>query len=301
VTLVHDIEHALEQDITSVEWMQAATKEEAKTKLHAIEDKIGYPDHWRDYSSVKVTRNSYLDNMHEATAFEFRRQLSKIGKPVDREEWTMTPPTINAYYDPQLNTINFPAGILQPPFFDSNMDDAVNYGAIGMVIGHEITHGFDDEGRKFDAHGNLRDWWTPADATAYDQRGQCIADEYTQEISEAGVKQNGHLTQGEDTADNGGLRLAFMALTNKLQAEGKSADTSEANGWTPRQKFFVSYANSWCEQYRPELMRTAVLTNPHSIPKYRVNNVVSNMPEFQEAFSCKKGTPMVRANQCRVW
>ena len=301
VGLVHDIEHALDQDITSLDWMQPPTKEQAKTKLHAIEDKVGYPDHWRDYSSVKITRNSYLDNVHGATGFEFRRQLVKIGKPVDREEWGITPPIINAYYDPQLNTINFPAGILQPPFFDSNMEDAVNYGAIGMVIGHEVTHGFDDEGRKFDAHGNLRDWWTPADAKAYEQRGECIADEYTEEIPEAGVKQNGHLTQGEDTADNGGLRLAFMALTNKLQAEGKSVDAHEPDGWTPRQKFFVSYANSWCEQYRPELMRTAVLTNPHSIPKYRVNNVVSNMPEFQEAFSCKKGTPMVRANQCRVW
>ena len=301
VALVHDVEHALDQDITSLDWMQTATKEEAKTKLDAIEDKIGYPDQWRDYSSVKITRNSYLDNVHEATAFEFRRQLAKIGNPVDRAEWGMTPPTINAYYDPQLNTINFPAGILQPPFFDSKMEDAVNYGAIGMVIGHEITHGFDDQGRKFDAHGNLRDWWTPADAKAYDQRGQCIADEYTQDIPEAGVKQNGHLTQGEDTADNGGLRLAFMALTNKLQAEGKSVDTKEADGWTPRQKFFLSYANSWCQQVRPEFMRTIVLTNPHSIPKYRVNNVVSNMPEFQEAFSCKKGAPMVRPNQCRVW
>jgi putative endopeptidase len=177
----------------------------------------------------------------------------------------------------------------------------VNYGAIGMVIGHEITHGFDDEGRKFDAQGNLRDWWTPADAKAYDERGQCIADEYTEEIPEAGVKQNGHLTQGEDTADNGGLRLAFMAVSNKLQSEGKSVDAKEADGWTPRQKFFVSYAYSWCEELRPEFMRTIVLTNPHSIPKYRVNNVVSNMPEFQEAFSCKKGSPMVRANQCRVW
>jgi putative endopeptidase len=301
VALVHDVEHALDQDITSLDWMQTATKEEAKTKLQAIEDKIGYPDQWRDYSSVKITRNSYLDNVHEATAFEFRRQLAKIGNPVDRAEWGMTPPTINAYYDPQLNTINFPAGILQPPFFDSKMEDAVNYGAIGMVIGHEITHGFDDQGRKFDAHGNLRDWWTPADAKAYDQRGQCLADEYTQDIPETGVKQNGHLTQGEDTADNGGLRLAFMALKNKLQAEGKSVDAKEADGWTPRQKFFLSYANSWCEQVRPEFMRTIVLTNPHSIPKYRVNNVVSNMPEFQEAFSCKKGAPMVRATQCRVW
>jgi putative endopeptidase len=301
VAMVHDIEHALDQDITNIDWMQPATKEQARIKLHAIEDKIGYPDHWRDYSSVKITRTSYLDNVHEATAFEFHRQLDKIGKPVDREEWGMTPPTINAYYSSQLNTINFPAGILQPPYFDSQMEDAVNYGSIGMVIGHELTHGFDDEGRKFDAQGNLRDWWTAADAKAYEQRGECIANEYTQEIPEAGVKQNGHLTQGEDTADNGGLRLAFMATTNKLQSEGKSVDAKDADGWTPRQKFFLSYANEWCQQYRPELMRTAVLTNPHSIPKYRVNNVVSNMPEFQQAFSCKKGSPMVRANQCRVW
>jgi endothelin-converting enzyme/putative endopeptidase len=301
VGVVHDVEHALDQDITTLDWMQPATKEQAKIKLHAIEDKIGYPDHWRDYSSVKITRTSYLDNVREATVFEFHRQLDKIGKPVGRSEWTMTPPTINAYYDPQLNTINFPAGILQPPFFDTGMDDAVNYGAIGMVIGHEITHGFDDQGRKFDAQGNLRDWWTPEDAKAYDQRDECIADEYTQEIPEAGVKQNGHLTQGEDTADNGGLRLAFMALTNKLQTSGKALDEKDESGWTPRQKFFLSYANEWCQQYRPELMRTVVLTNPHSIPKYRVNNVVANMPEFQQAFSCQTGTPMVRAKQCRVW
>jgi putative endopeptidase len=301
VAMVHDIEHAMDQDITNIDWMQPVTKEQAKIKLKAVYDKIGYPDHWRDYSSVKVGRNSYLNNVHEATAFEFHRQLDKIGKPVDREEWTMTPPTINAYYDPQLNSINFPAGILQPPYFDSTMEDVVNYGAIGMVIGHELTHGFDDEGRKCDAQGNLRDWWTPEDAKAYEQRGECIANEYTEEIPEAGVKQNGHLTQGEDTADNGGLRLAFMAVNNNLQAEGKSLDAKEADGWTPRQRFFVSYAYSWCEQVRPELMRTLVLTNPHSIPKYRVNNVVSNMPEFQEAFSCKKGSRMVRADQCRVW
>jgi putative endopeptidase len=301
VGMVHDVEHALDQDITTLEWMQPATKEQAKIKLHAIEDKIGYPNKWRDYSSVTITRSSYLNNVREATMFEFHRQLDKIGQPVDRSEWTMTPPTINAYYDAQLNTINFPAGILQPPFFDPNMDDAVNYGAIGMVIGHEITHGFDDQGRKFDAQGNLRDWWTTEDAKAYEQRDQCIVDEYTQEIPEAGVKQNGHLTQGEDTADNGGMRIAFMALTNKLEASGKSLDEKDETGWTPRQKFFLSYANEWCQQYRPELMRTVVLTNPHSIPKYRVNNVVSNMPEFQQAFSCKAGTPMVRAKQCRVW
>jgi putative endopeptidase len=301
VALVHDVQHALDQDITTLDWMQPATKEQAKIKLHAIEDKIGYPNQWRDYSSVTITRSSYLNNVGESTKFEFHRQLDKIGKAVDRGEWTMTPPTINAYYDPQLNTINFPAGILQPPYFDTNMDDAVNYGAIGMVIGHEITHGFDDQGRKFDAQGNLRDWWTAADAKAYDERDECIADEYTQEIPEAGVKQNGHLTQGEDTADNGGMRIAFIALANKLKAAGKSLDEKDESGWTPRQKFFLSYANEWCTEYRPELMRTVVLTNPHSIPRYRVNNVVANMPEFQQAFSCKPGTPMVRAKQCRVW
>jgi len=301
VALVHDVEHALDQDIVGLDWMQAATKEQAKIKLHAIEDKIGYPNQWRDYSSVKITRTSYLDNVHAATTFEFHRQLDKIGKPVDRTEWTMTPPTINAYYNPQLNTINFPAGILQPPFFDASQDDTANYGAIGMVIGHEITHGFDDQGRKFDAQGNLRDWWTAEDSKAYDQRDQCIVNEYTEQIPEAGVKQDGHLTAGEDTADNGGLRIAYMALVNKLQAEGKSLDDKDASGWTVRQRFFLSFANSWCGQIRPELMRTVVLTNPHSIPKYRVNNVVSNMPEFQQAFSCKTGTPMVRTNQCRVW
>lgn len=301
VAMVHDVEHALDQDITSLAWMQAATKDQAQIKLHAIEDKIGYPNQWRDYSSVKITRDSYLNNVHEATNFEFHRQLNKIGKPVDRSEWTITPPTINAYYDPQLNTINFPAGILQPPFFDPGEEDAPNYGAAAMIIGHEITHGFDDQGRKFDGQGNLRDWWTAEDAKEYEQRDQCIIDEYTEEIPEAGVKQNGQLTAGEDTADNGGMRLALMALENKLQSQGKSLDAKDPDGWTPRQKFFLSYANEWCQQYRPELMRTAVLTNPHSIPKYRVNNVVSNMPEFQQAFSCKAGTPMVRAKQCRVW
>ncbi len=301
VAMVHDIENALDRDITSLDWMQAATKEQAKIKLRAIEDKIGYPNQWRDYSSVNILRDSYLKNVQEATVFEFRRQLDKIGKPVDRSEWTMTPPTINAYYDPQLNTINFPAGILQPPYFDSSMEDVVNYGAIGMVIGHETTHGFDDQGRKFDAKGNLRDWWTPEDAKAYEQRAECIANEYTQEIPGAGVKQNGRLTLGEDTADNGGLRLAYRAIQDKMQQQGKSLDERQLDGWTPRQKFFLSYAFSWCSQFRPELMRTVVMTNPHSLPKYRVNNVLGNMPEFGQAFSCKKGDAMVHATQCRVW
>jgi putative endopeptidase len=303
VNLVHDIETALDQDIKSLDWMSPKTKEEAAKKLQGIEEKIGYPNKWRDYSSLKISKDSYLHNVHASTSFEFKRQLDKVGKPVDRGEWGMTPPTINAYYDPQLNTINFPAGILQPPYFDKQYDAAVNYGAIGAVIGHEIIHGFDDEGRQFDATGNLRDWWTADDSKAYDERGKCISDEYTEDIPEAGpgVKQNGRLTQGEDTADNGGTHLALMALESALKKEGKSLDDKGPDGWTNRQRFFLSYGNAWCDQMRPEALRTLVLTNPHSFPKYRVNNTLANMPEFQQAFGCKKGAPMVHENACRVW
>jgi endothelin-converting enzyme/putative endopeptidase len=299
--IVKGIEGALDQDITELSWMTPKTKQEASRKLHLILDKIGYPDHWRDYSALEVKPDSYLDNVHRATAFEFNRWVQKIGKPVDRHEWTMTPPTINAYYDPQMNTINFPAGILQPPFFDSTQDDAANFGAEGSVIGHEITHGFDDQGRKFDGEGNLRDWWSPEDAKNYEERGKCISDEYTQEVPEAGVKQNGLLTQGEDTADNGGIHLALIALENTLKQQGKTLDTKGNDGLTELQRFFLAYADGWCTQYRPEVIRTAILTNPHSIPKYRVNNVVANMPEFAKAFGCKKGQPLVHENACRVW
>jgi putative endopeptidase len=303
LAMVHEIEHAMQDDIESVSWMSPATKEQAFVKLKAIEDKIGYPSHWRDYSSVGITRTGYLANVESATRFEFERWVAKIGKPVDRSEWTMTPPTINAYYDPQLNTINFPAGILQPPFFDPGKDDAVNFGAIGMVIGHELTHGFDDQGRKFDAQGNLRDWWTAEDAKEYDQRGKCISTQYTEDVPEAGpgVKQNGLLTQGEDTADNGGLRLALSALTEELKKEGKSLDDKAADGWTYRQEFFLGYAFSWCANIRPELTRLMVTTDVHSMPLFRVDNVVSNMSAFGEAFGCKAGQKMVRANACRVW
>jgi putative endopeptidase len=197
--------------------------------------------------------------------------------------------------------INFPAGILQPPLFDPQADAAVNYGAIGAVIGHEITHGFDDQGRKFDARGNLKDWWNAPDAKSYEERGNCIADEYSGEVPEAGMKQNGRLTQGEDTADNGGTRLALVALERRLQKDGIKLDDKTADGWSPRQRFFLSYANAWCTEARPEAIRTLVLTNPHSFPRYRANNVVSNMPEFQQAFGCTKGSPMVRENACRVW
>ena len=215
----------------------------------------------------------------------------------------MTPPTINAYYDPQLNTINFPAGILQPPFFDATKDDAVNYGAIGMVIGHEIIHGFDDQGRKFDAQGNLRDWWTADDAKQYDERGKCISDEYTQDVPDAGpgVKQNGLLTQGEDTADNGGIHLTLNALEASLKQQGKSLDDKGPDGWTYRQRFFLAYGFSWCANIRPQIARLIVTTDPHSLPVFRIDNVVSNMAEFQQAFNCKAGQKMVRANACRVW
>jgi len=303
VKLVEDIESALAKDIGAQDWMVPETKRQAIEKLHATLNKIGYPDQWRDYSSVQIGRASHLVNRQNATRFEFERWVNKIGKPVDRTEWLMTPPTINAYEDPQTNTINFPAGILQPPFFDPSQDDAVNYGSIGAIIGHEAIHGFDDQGRKFDAQGNLRDWWTSHDAKEYEERGKCIADEYTQMVPEAGVgvKQDGRLTQGEDTADNGGLHLAFMALEAALARQGKDLDTKEKDGLTSRQRFFLAYAFAWCEQLRPEAIRTLVLSDPHSYPKYRVNNVVSNLPEFWQAFGCHAGQKMVRVKACHIW
>jgi putative endopeptidase len=301
--LVQNLQTVLAQDIEDATWMTSATKKQAHEKLAATLNKIGYPDKWRDYSSVSIGPSNYLLNRQHSAGFEFQRWVNKISTPLDRTEWGMTPPTINAYEDPQSNTLNFPAGILQPPFFDPQLDDAVNYGAIGAVIGHEIIHGFDDQGRKFDAKGNLRDWWMESDSKAYDERGKCIVNQYTQEIPEAGpgVKQDGRLTQGEDTADNGGLRLALLALQSALAREGKSLSDKGSDGFTTLQRFFLAYAFSWCDQYRPELIRTLVLTDPHTYPKYRVNNVVSNMPEFKQAFGCHEGQKMVRQNFCRIW
>jgi endothelin-converting enzyme/putative endopeptidase len=301
--MVKDIEAALAKDIEAADWMAPETKKQAQVKLNNVLNKIGYPDKWRDYSSVAVGRASYLQNRQHAAAFEFERWVAKIGQPLDRAEWTMTPPTINAYEDPQSNTINFPAGILQPPLFEMRQEAAVNYGAIGAIIGHETIHGFDDEGRKFDAQGNLRDWWTANDAKEYEARGKCISDEYTQPIPEAGpgVTQNGLMTQGEDTADNGGLHLALLALQMELAREGKSLQDKGPDGFTTLQRFFLAYAFVWCEHYRPEMIRTLVLTNPHTYPKYRVNNVVSNFPEFHQAFGCHEGQKMVRVKYCRLW
>ena len=299
--LVRNVRAALAADIDTLDWMGPETRKAAHVKLDAIEEKIGYPMKWRDYSTVKIDRTSLVGNVRSASAFELHRQLAKVGKPVDRTEWTMTPPTVNAYYSSQLNTINFPAGILQPPYFDPVQDEAVNYGAIGSVIGHEITHGFDDQGRKFDAEGNLRDWWTPADAAAYEQRGKCISDLYTHDMPSLGVKTNGLLTQGEDTADNGGVRIALAALDRALAAAGKKADTQGADGLSAHQRFFAGYAVAWCMELRPEFARTIIQTNPHSLGEYRVNYVLMNVPQFAQAFSCPAGKPMVRANACRVW
>jgi len=300
--MVAALQDSMGKDIEQLDWMSPATKKEALTKLHKIEDKIGYPNQWRDYSSMRITRGDALGNAYRSSEFELKRQLAKIGKPVDRGEWGMTPPTVDAYYDPQLNTVNFPAGILQPPFFDKREDDAVNFGAIGSVIGHELTHGFDDEGRKFDPNGNLRDWWTDSDGKEFDKRAQCIADEYSGFQATAGVNVNGKLTLGENTADNGGVRISLMALQRTLAA-GKKADQSKekAGDLTPEQEFFVAYGQVWCANWRPELLRLLAQSNPHSPPRYRVNGVVSNMPEFQKAFGCKQGQPMVRENACHVW
>ncbi len=300
--MVKDIEAAMGRDIDAVTWMQPATKQQAHLKLAAVMDKIGYPDKWIDYSSLVIVRDSYPLDIEHSTAFELKRQLAFIGKPLDRTQWLMTPPTVDAYEDPQTNTINFPAGILQPVYFDASQDDVINYGAEGAVVGHELTHDFDDQGRKFDVKGNLRDWWTPTDTKEYDQRGECVAKEYTGPVpGVTGVEQNGKLTQGEDTADNGGLYLALSALIQDLKKQGKTLEDKDAHGLTNLQRFFIAYGTAWCDQIRPEALRTLIQTNPHSMPQLRVNNVVSNMPEFQKAFSCKAGQPMVHATRCRVW
>jgi putative endopeptidase len=295
--MVKEIEAAMEQDINSLPWMSPATKQQALLKLHAMANKIGYPDKWRDYSALEIIRGDELGNVMRAEKFEFERQLAKIGKPVDHGEWGMTPPTVNAYYDSQMNDINFPAGVLQPPAFDPASDAAPNYGDTGGTIGHELTHGFDDEGRQFDAHGNLSDWWTPQDAKEFVQRATCISDQYSSYTVVDDVKINGKLTLGEDVADLGGLILAYMAWKQDTQNQKLEL----IDNLTPEQRFFVGYGQSWCGQTRDETKRLRATVDPHSPEKYRTNGVVSNMPEFQEAFHCKAGSPMVNKHRCRVW
>jgi putative endopeptidase len=295
--IVKEIQVAMEQDINGLSWMSPTTKQQALAKLHGMANKIGYPDKWRDYSKLEIVRGDELGNVERARKFEFDRQLAKIGKPVDRGEWDMTPPTVNAYYNPQMNDINFPAGVLQPPAFDPNSDAAPNYGDTGGTVGHELTHGFDDEGRQFDAQGNLRDWWTDEDGKEFVKRASCISDQYSTYTIIDDIKVNGKLTLGEDVADLGGLILAYMAW--KDDTKGQTLDPID--GLTPDQRFFVGYGQSWCGQSRDETKRLRATVDPHSPEKYRTNGVVSNMPQFQEAFHCKAGSPMVNQNRCSVW
>lgn len=295
--MTKQIEKAFEQTVQTLPWMSAATKQRALEKLHAVANKIGYPDRWRDYRKLVVARDDYAGNVLRGNQFEARRDIAKIGKPLDRKEWAMTPPTVNAYYNPQMNDINFPAGVLQPPLYDPAMDDAPNYGNTGATIGHELTHGFDDEGRQFDAKGNLKDWWTAQDRKAFDERAQCVIDQYAQYTIVDDIKINSKLTLGEDIADLGGLVLGWLAW--KMEVADKKL--TPRDGLTPEQRYFVGYAQWACENVRPEDERASALTNPHSPGKYRVNGLMVNMPEFQEAFSCKAGQPMVAEKRCKVW
>jgi len=297
LAMTKEVEKAMEADLNQITWMGPETKKQALTKLHTIVNKIGYPEKWRDYSSLNIAPGDFLGNVNRSAVFESRRQLNKIGKPVDRTEWEMTPPTVNAYYDPQMDDINFPAGVLQPPLFDPKMDDAPNYGNTGATIGHELTHGFDDEGRQFDAKGNLKDWWTPQDAKQFEQRAACVVDQYAQYKVVEDIKINSKLTEGEDVADLGGTLLAYMAWKNATRGK----DLKPIGGFTPDQRYFIGMAQWACGDERPESKRVGAITNPHSPLEYRINGVVSNMPEFQKAFSCKAGQPMVRAPACRVW
>jgi putative endopeptidase len=299
--MVDALEASLDEDIHGLSWMTDDTKKQAKVKLDAIRNKIGYPDVWRDYSSLAIVRGDLVGNFLRANEFESRRDIAKIGKPLDRKEWGMTPPTVNAYYSGSRNEIVFPAGILQPPFFDKTMDDAANFGGIGVVIGHELTHGFDDQGRKFDPQGNLRDWWTADDGKEFEKRASCVANEYGSFVAVDDLKLNGKLTLGENTADNGGARVALMALKHMMADDKTGKESQKIDGYTPEQRFFLGFGRVWCEKRRPEFSRMLVTIDPHSPGKYRINGVVQNMPEFQQAWGCKAGQPMVAQNACHVW
>jgi endothelin-converting enzyme/putative endopeptidase len=294
------IEQAMDKDIDGLDWMSAATKVKAKEKLHAVMNKIGYPEKWRDYSKLEIVRGDGMGNQMRAHEFEFARDLAKIGKPVDKNEWQMTPPTVNAYYDPQMNNVNFPAGILQPPFFSGKEDDAANYGDMGATIGHELTHGFDDQGRQFDKDGNLKDWWTKEDEQKFNDRADCTVKQYDAIEAVPGVHLNGKLTEGENLADLGGLRLAWLAWLEKVETAHLDMKAT-TEGYTPEQRFWIAYAQSWCTQTRPEQLRSQAQGDPHAPDEYRANTVLTDLPEFAKSFSCKKTAAMVNAKPCRVW
>ena len=291
------IEDQMKNEIEHLDWMSPATKTEALRKLAAIRNKIGYPDHWRDYSALKITRDDYFGDLHRALEFESRRQFAKIGKPVDRDEWGMSPPTVNAYFNGQMNDINFPAGVLQPPLYDPKEDDAVNYGNTGSTIGHELTHGFDDEGRQFDAKGNLRDWWTKDDARGFEDRINCVRDQFATYTIVDTIHINSKLTSGEDVADLGGTLLAYLAWKEATENQ----HLQPLQGFTPDQRFFLGFAQWACENERTEQLRVKALTDPHSPGEARINGIVTNMPQFATAFQCAKTAPMVKAAVCKVW
>ncbi|MGC2618606.1 MAG: M13 family metallopeptidase [Acidobacteriaceae bacterium] len=298
--LVAALEKALGQDIQSLPWMTEATKKQAEEKLADFRDKIGYPDKWRNYSTLKVTRTDFVTDLRNSAKFEFNYELNKVGKPVDEKEWGMTPPTVNAYYDPGMNDINFPAGILQPPFYDFNKDPAVNCGGIGVVIGHEMTHGFDDEGSKYDGKGNVKPWWTDADRKAFEAKLDCEVKEYGSFEPVPGVHLNGKLTLGENTADNGGIHVAWQALLATLAQQGKSID-DKIDGYTEAQRYFIAFGQIWCENRTDQISRVSAKTDPHSPGRFRTNGVVQNFDEFGKAFGCHVGQPMMPENACRVW
>jgi endothelin-converting enzyme/putative endopeptidase len=299
VDMVQRIEDAMGERIRALDWMSPETKLQALAKLAGIRNKIGYPDKWRDYSSVKIVPDDFAGNVERAHQFESRRDINKIGKPVDHGEWDISATTVDAYYNPQMNDINFPAGVLQPPLYDPKMDDAPNYGDTGGTIGHELTHGFDDEGSQFDAKGNLKDWWTKEDREKFDARTKCVDDQYSSYVSVEDVHINGKLTLGENVADLGGEILAYMAWKEK----DKKQNLQPVDGLTPEQRFFIGFAQWDCANERPEDMRVRALTDPHSPARFRINGVVVNMPEFSKAFSCKVGQPMLKKPDevCRVW
>jgi putative endopeptidase len=297
--MVNHLIDVLHDDLQTLPWMGPATRQQALAKLSGFTRKIGYPDKWRDYSSYRVDRISYASNQMRGAEFALKRELNKIGKPVDRTEWGMTPPTVNAYYNSKMNEIVFPAGILQPPFFDPDADDASNYGGMGAVIGHEMTHGFDDQGRKFDAQGNLRDWWTPEDEKNFRERAQCVKQQLESYTIQGDLRENGDLVLGESIADLGGLNIAYRALEKELA--GKQPPS--IGGFTPRQRFFLAYTQIWSANDRPEFERLMLNTNPHPLGHLRAIAAPSNMPAFSQAFGCKEGDGMVRAGamRCQIW